>query len=288
MAMKARYTVVEGEVVSEVRLGIRKDYVPDPLGSTVALLDNSQSVTDSWEYWPYGEVRTGSSATPFQFVGTLGYYKDSSRRTYVRARHYRQSVGKWLTVDLLWPVERPYSYSGSSPSTSTDPTGTCALPFATINCTKAMRYQICDSFKTALCPRVSLLEKCLGKVVCAEPYKLGAYDQIAALCSNSSSTVVTLHCQNWGDPRCNGGCAYIKDRTTVVICDDAWTSKCPSLHCIILHELIHLFGYRHGKPEPYPTPYDCVGDIPSCRDNRHRGTSDEAASRLDLEHNGTN
>jgi len=39
--MKARYTAVGGEVVSEVRDGIRRDYVPDPLGSTVALLDDT-------------------------------------------------------------------------------------------------------------------------------------------------------------------------------------------------------------------------------------------------------
>ena len=64
-----------------------------PLGNTVALLDNTLTVTDSWEYWPYGETRSGSSATPFTFVGTLGYFKDTSTRTYVRARHYRQSIG---------------------------------------------------------------------------------------------------------------------------------------------------------------------------------------------------
>ena len=95
------YTVLEGEVVSEVRGGVRKDYVPDTLGSTVALLDNTQTKTDTWEYWPYGEIRSGSSATPFQFVGTLGYYKDTSSRTYVRARHYRQNQARWLTVDPL-------------------------------------------------------------------------------------------------------------------------------------------------------------------------------------------
>lgn len=38
-----RYTVIEGEVLSENRNGTKQDYVPDPLGSTVALLDNTQT-----------------------------------------------------------------------------------------------------------------------------------------------------------------------------------------------------------------------------------------------------
>src|SRR5947207_7416262 len=103
MAMKARYTVVDGEVIAQKRGGVRSLYVPDPLGSTVALLDNTQSQTDTFTYWPYGEVNTraGTTATPFQFVGTLGYYRDSATRTYVRARTYRQDIGRWLTPDSI-------------------------------------------------------------------------------------------------------------------------------------------------------------------------------------------
>src|SRR5690349_13912223 len=123
--MKVRYTVLDGEVISEVRGGVRRDYVPDPLGSTVALLDNAQNQTDTWEYWPYGEVRvrTGAIATPFQYVGTLGYYRDNAFRTYVRARHYQPPVGRWLTVDPVWPYESNYQYSASSPTTKFDPEG---------------------------------------------------------------------------------------------------------------------------------------------------------------------
>lgn len=117
------YTVIEGEVVSEIRGGVRKDYVPDPLGSTVALLDNTQTKTDTWEYWPYGEIRSGSSATPFQYVGTRGYFKDTSSRMYIRARHYRQTSGRWQTVDLLWPSESPYAYCDLNPTTRTDTQG---------------------------------------------------------------------------------------------------------------------------------------------------------------------
>ena len=72
-----RYSVLEGEIIAEKRAGVRKLYVPDSLGSTVALLDNTQTQTDTFSYWPYGEnrTRTGKSSTPFQFVGTEGYYR---------------------------------------------------------------------------------------------------------------------------------------------------------------------------------------------------------------------
>src|SRR6478672_8945864 len=94
-----RYTVLDGEVVSENRGGVERDYVPDPLGSTVALLDNTQTQTDTFSYWPYGEERsrTGTTTTPFTHVGSLGYYHDSAARAYVRARYLDVRRGNWLT-----------------------------------------------------------------------------------------------------------------------------------------------------------------------------------------------
>jgi RHS repeat-associated protein len=98
-----RYTVVDGEVIAEKRNGVRSLYVPDPLGSTVALLDNTQAQTDTFTYWPYGEenVRTGTTPTPFRFVGTKGYYRDSASKTYVRARHLDTQKSRWLTQDPI-------------------------------------------------------------------------------------------------------------------------------------------------------------------------------------------
>lgn len=36
-----RYMVIDGEVVSELRGGVKRDYLPDPLGSMVSLLASS-------------------------------------------------------------------------------------------------------------------------------------------------------------------------------------------------------------------------------------------------------
>src|SRR6476646_1817078 len=96
-----RYTTVNGEVIAEKRNGVRSLYVPDALGSTVALLDNTQTKTDTFEYWPYGETRTrtGTNPTRLQYVGTLGYYKDRSSKTQVRARELDTQNGRWMTQD---------------------------------------------------------------------------------------------------------------------------------------------------------------------------------------------
>jgi RHS repeat-associated protein len=128
MSMTTRYTTVNGEVIAEKGNGIRRLYVPDPLGSTVALLDNTQTQTDTFTYWPYGESThvTGSTPTPFQFVGTLGYYQNSATTTYVRARILDTQKGRWLSQDPIGFDSGSYNfmqYGDNSPVSFSDPTG---------------------------------------------------------------------------------------------------------------------------------------------------------------------
>jgi len=126
MAMSVVYGNAFGGIISENRGGTVRTYVPDTLGSTIAMMDSTGTETDSWTYWPYGEVRTrtGTNSTPFTFVGTLGYFADIvSSFTYVRARFLRSDLARWLTVDPLWPKEAAYSYVDAGPSVSRDPSG---------------------------------------------------------------------------------------------------------------------------------------------------------------------
>ena len=94
--MEARYTVID----SELRSGVKRDYVPDPL-------DSSQAKTDTFEYWPYGESagRTGTTATPFQFLGKYGYYRDGSDKTYVRSRYMNNTFMRWTTEDIIRGID---------------------------------------------------------------------------------------------------------------------------------------------------------------------------------------
>ncbi len=125
MAMKVRYAVFDGEVVSEDRGGTERDYVPDPLGSTVALIDGTQTQTDTFQYWPYGDesARTGTTPTPFRYVGAAGYYWDSSSKTFVRARELDKLRSRWLTPEARRAAGGGYGYAGNAPTTLTDPCG---------------------------------------------------------------------------------------------------------------------------------------------------------------------
>lgn len=120
-----RYTVVNGQILAEKRNGVRKFYRSDALGSTVALYNDTQTKTDTFTYWPYGELRTrtGSTPTKYCFIGTLGCRTQADKSIYMRARVMRPRDGRWLTVDTLWPTEEAYLYVRSAPLGHNDPTG---------------------------------------------------------------------------------------------------------------------------------------------------------------------
>jgi RHS repeat-associated protein len=131
MPMKVRYEVIDGEVIAEKRGGVRRFYVPDPLGSTVALLDNTQTPTDTFSYWPYGEerTRTGTTPTPFRYAGGIGCYRDSPARRYLRARHLDAARGLWLADDPLGPtvrVRNDFGYADHNPVSYVDRSGKMA------------------------------------------------------------------------------------------------------------------------------------------------------------------
>ena len=123
--MSVCYTVVDGEIIHENRGGAERFYIADPLGNTAALVDTTGAVTDSYTFWPYGEIQshTGSSTTPFTFVGTWGYFADTSSRAYIRARSMRFDLSQWTSVDPTWPNEPGYDYCWKSPTNYFDKSG---------------------------------------------------------------------------------------------------------------------------------------------------------------------
>jgi len=104
--------VLEGEVVGHVKGSEKRDYIVDHLGSVVAYLNSSQTLTDQFEYWPYGETiaEVEAGTEPFLWVGSLGYFRENDLRTYIRAREYRQDLGSWMQLDPLWPAGSGFGY----------------------------------------------------------------------------------------------------------------------------------------------------------------------------------
>ncbi len=137
MAMSVVYSNAFGGVFAENRGGTVSIYVPDTQGSTIGLVSSSGVLTDRWVYWPYGEVasRTGTNVTPLTWLGTLGYYLDQvSKLFYVRARHLRADLARWLTADPGWPGQPAYVYALNGPVEHADASG-LASAWCLIPCT---------------------------------------------------------------------------------------------------------------------------------------------------------
>jgi len=227
MALKARYTVVDGEVIAEKRSGVRHQLVPDPLGSTIALLDNTQTQTDTFTYWPYGEEqsRTGTTATPLRFVGTLGYYRDSSTKSYVRARFYSSVVARFLTqvgLEEQLGGEHPYGYAMNNPTNYVDPSGlgppphppvfipssTCGGCFAQIKMVYFFTYNHFCHHYYAHCTMCCILSRSYGET-CAN---ISQHDQIVHGGTGYSGKSDPNHDANWGRWHgCNAGKAIARD-----------------------------------------------------------------------------
>jgi RHS repeat-associated protein len=100
-------------------------YLPDALGSTLALADNSGGLPTTYTYAPFGETSVSgtSSASPFQFTGREN---DGTGLYYYRARYYDPVRGRFVSEDplgLAGGSSNFYSYAGNSPVGLTDALG---------------------------------------------------------------------------------------------------------------------------------------------------------------------
>jgi RHS repeat-associated protein len=118
-----------GDLVSQRRSGDSQWFLFDALGSTDRLTDSAGDTTDNYTYEAYGEVvaSTGTTENPYRYVGQLGYYDNGDGSLYVRARHYRPTTARWLSVDPI-PTEPRYVYAAAVPTTQVDPMGTTCSP----------------------------------------------------------------------------------------------------------------------------------------------------------------
>lgn len=99
----------------------------DSLGSTGALTGATGAVKDRMEYGPYGQIsyRTGTTDTPFLYVGQAGVQTDATKLLYMRARYYSPELMRFLNADPIgfaggmnW-----YAYANGNPVMFSDPSG---------------------------------------------------------------------------------------------------------------------------------------------------------------------
>ena len=76
----------------------------DALGNTSELTDNTETITDTYDYTAWGELltSTGTTLNPFQYRGRWGYYLvTDTGEVYVMMRTYDSRTGRWTTEDIL-------------------------------------------------------------------------------------------------------------------------------------------------------------------------------------------
>jgi RHS repeat-associated protein len=104
----------------------------DALGSTRALTNDSQAVTDTYAYDAWGVDVSHSTTidTPFRWNGRTGYTRDRLvNSVYVRNRVARCDLSVWLSSDPISFAD--YGYASNSPVRRIDPSGlvcTLSLP----------------------------------------------------------------------------------------------------------------------------------------------------------------
>jgi RHS repeat-associated protein len=98
-------------------------------GSTRMLVNPSGMVVNTYDYKAFGEeLQSGSSVSSYRYGGAWGYYRDTASRLYVRARHLRTDLGRWVSRDPIGfdSSESRYSlyrFAENRPTGIIDPTG---------------------------------------------------------------------------------------------------------------------------------------------------------------------
>ncbi len=106
----------------------------DHLGSTRAITDNTGTVVQMLDYYPYGQVKanTGTYGSQKQYIGQ--YYDTDSALNYLNARYYDGGRGQFLSEDpIFWGKQNlqdpqglnSYSYANGNPIVKKDPSGRC-------------------------------------------------------------------------------------------------------------------------------------------------------------------
>ena len=100
----------------------------DGSANTRLLTDENSSVSDAYLYSAFGQELevSGTSANPLRFGGEVGYYHDTMKRTYVRARHLDVGAGRWLSRDPIGFEGGDfnfYRYVGNNTVNRNDPSG---------------------------------------------------------------------------------------------------------------------------------------------------------------------
>jgi len=129
-AVSTQEPTTYGGLTSQYRLNgslwVPSYYHSDSLGNTTELTDETEAVTDTYEYNGFGEIlsQTGVTTNVFQFGGLWGAFTDpDTGRVYIRARIYLPWNGRWTATDPAGFVDGMNLYLAHFVPNEVDPSG---------------------------------------------------------------------------------------------------------------------------------------------------------------------
>jgi RHS repeat-associated protein len=142
--MASTRDVVLSSHPTAVRIALRADeaiawLLSDHLGSTSVTVDPSGNLMSALKYTAYGELRTGTSTTDYQYTGQrneaeIGLY-------FYVARFYDPQLARFISADTIVPEPNSikgydrYAYVNGNPVNYTDPSGHRLCDTADGSCT---------------------------------------------------------------------------------------------------------------------------------------------------------
>ena len=106
--------------------GNTRYYISDMRGSVVAMTDATTNavVTHKYQYDEFGQVLQSQEedTNRFRFVGCHGVMYEDNGLTFMRARYYDPTIGRFLSEDPIWSTNL-YPYVDNNPIIRIDPRG---------------------------------------------------------------------------------------------------------------------------------------------------------------------
>jgi RHS repeat-associated protein len=124
----AQYYYIHGlGIIARVKVSTGQPYYyhHDFRGSTVAITNSSQTITHKYQYGAFGQTQLVQEEdfNAYRYIGKYGVGYETKDLTFMRARYYQPSVGRFNSEDPVWATNL-YPYGGNSPINKIDPKGT--------------------------------------------------------------------------------------------------------------------------------------------------------------------
>ena len=113
--------------------GTLQYYHADFRGSVIAMTNASQAITHQYQYDEFGNETNVQELTndrnDFRYVGTLGVMHETNDLTYMRARYYDPTTGRFNSEDPIWATNL-YPYANNNGVMNVDASGKNSLIIA--------------------------------------------------------------------------------------------------------------------------------------------------------------